>query len=231
MLSIRLMAALALAATMLAGCGDADSRHAASEPSRAEDGGTYYFEQVQFVHDVLAPDVHGEPSSLRDALPCARGSADLLPTSAIVSGTVTDVSPGEAKIWGKEEDSVTYADDFFATDVDERNVVVTVAADEGLTSAGDSLDGDVRFRVGVLGGADPQRFMDSLASMGQVIAVLATHGDGSDQGEYYPRLGGGGLGLVDPTTGQVAFPGLGKASDSFVGLLSTLDRALAVCLG
>jgi hypothetical protein len=191
------------------------------------DGGAYYFDQVRYIREVVAPDVLGRLRDLGEALPCAElpgigGS----PTTALVRGRIVEVAPGDAKIYGADEEDLTYADDFYDPRVNERNVVVTVDVSEAVTDDGTELGDTVDFRVGVIGGGDPRRFMDSLASMGDVAVLLSTYPDGRPEGEYYPGIGGAGLGLLDEETGQVRFSGFGDDEEEFVGPLDTVDALL-----
>lgn len=228
---LKQLAALALVALLAASCGDqvdGGSRTQTTNAGDAADGGAYFFDRVHFVRDVLQPDVAGQPATLSSALPCGAikrpGAA-----RAVVMGTVTAVEPGDAKIWGEEEDSVTYAADFYDPEVDERNVVVTVEAETVTTESGTSRpDQPVQIRIGVLGGAEPDQFMASLKSMGRVVGLLSELPDGPHKGEYYPSLGGAGLGLLT-ADGAVRFPGLGDREGEFVGQLISADAVLSVC--
>ena len=144
----------------------------------------------------------------------------------MVRGRIVAVEPGEAAIYGDDEDDVTFPEDFYYPEANSRNVVVTVEVSEGLTDGGEEIEGAVEFRVGVIGGGDPGRFMGSLQSMGDVAILLSTYPDGRPEGEYYPGVGGAGLGLVDEETGQLRFPGFGDSEEAFVGPLTTVDALL-----
>ncbi|MFJ9312581.1 hypothetical protein ACIRN4_00190 [Pimelobacter simplex] len=223
---------------LASGCGeqqarDADVREAAS------DNGQYYFERVRYVREEVAPLVFGEPRTLEEALGCSLRK-DVLPTAAVVRGTVISAERGDGTAWA-DGDGDGDRDEVRTVDFDdpaakERNVVVAVKVDSFRVRPGaDQLDGVVKVRVGVSSGSDAEQFRASLASMGDVLMFVNQRSDGRYAGEYYPALGGAGVATVEPS-GRLSFPGLGAEQATFVGGLDTAAAAFdaakaAGCIG
>lgn len=227
----RLALGLTIALSML-GCSSQTWR--ASDPTpAANDGGAYFFDRVRSVREEIRLDVAGLPRHLLEALGC-RPRPDLIPTSAIVLGTVTDVAPGGGVIWIEDEgtDDKATDTDFADPQADGRWTDLTVEVEKASAApGGDVPHGTIHVRMDVLIGSDPDQFMASLGSVGEVLLLLATDESGRGKGAFYPALGGAGVGLVDPATRAVSFPGLGEGEASFVGGLEATPDALLAAAG
>lgn len=213
-------------ATIATGCGAAPQENAAKgDPSDV-------FNAIVDLREHSAFDAQ-EPRTLAEALP---NSVTVISTAgrtftnswsdSVVVGHVSEVSPGDAIKYDHPEPTYTGPDEeafhkvqFDDPTADERNVLVSMDVD---WSTGDKVGDSVEFRMGVVGGADPDKYVASLRGLDHVVVLLATREDGRDKGDYYPILSGGLLGEVGPA-GSLSFPGLGSDEARFLSGIDTVD--------
>jgi hypothetical protein len=141
---------------------------------------------------------------------------------------VQSVEPGDAIRYLHTEPGFTGNEeafeyvDYYDDSAHERDVVVTLEVD---WSSGPDVGRHVKFRFGVLGGGDPDKFMADIRSLkqGRVVVLLARDGDGRTKGDYFPIMRGALIGQI-LAKGHLSFPGLGSAEKSFVGSVNTVKR-------
>lgn len=204
--------ALAVTVLLASGCGAPSG----SAPTSAGDRGAYFYERVAWVRQVLTPDVVGMPARLRDALPCTDDRA-----GPAVLGRVAEVDSDHARPLDPEDE-----------DSGGRDAVITLDAATVITASGPTEpDGPVRVRVPMLGNADPDRWRESMRSLGHVLVLTEPRPGRAGTEDLVPALGGSGLGLVD-AGGEVRFPGLPRDHrQGFAGSLATVAGVLDACTG
>lgn len=180
-----------------------------------------------------------EPESLAGSLPGAEISVtdpksgqeveeESLWSDVVLTGNVVKVAPGDAIFYenldpaSPETEEEIRSVDFDDPNAHERNVVISIQPD---WSAGENIPKSVDFRMGVIGGGDPYKFMESLRGLqdDKIVVVLKARESGMNVGEYYPIMGGALLGTVTEG-GALAFPGLNEDEATFVGELDTVEE-------
>ena len=227
-------AALLLAS--VAGCASRDEAADVSQNRVAThcDGGSpsdprSYYDSVEAIRK--APLLVVEPGSLAEALPGAdsvtipqTGELILSPWADVaLTGAITSVRPGNGYIYSTTDvgDAAEIVD-FHDSRAVSRDVLVTIEQD---WSEGAAVDQPIDVRIGVLGGGDPDAFMDGLCGFHdhQVVAVLKHMENGPTAGDPLPIMQGGLLGTVEED-GSLSFPGLGEVEETFIGQLDTVDE-------
>ena len=217
---------VALLALALSACG-------ANTDSAAKGDPGYVFEQVRTLRTGEGLDMI-EPHHLKEALPnhsvsvrTDKGTINDSFSDMVLVGTITGVRPGDAIAYDNPDpiaagDEEAYHQvDFDDPDAVDRNIVVTVKVE---TSAGEQpMSDEVQFRMGVLAGADPAKFMAGLRAIGKTAILLDHRKDGRHAGELVPVMGGALIGAVS-ADGSIAFPGLGSSERTFVDGLDTVTQ-------
>lgn len=204
------------------------------ESAVSEGDPQYVFAKVSELRDRHVLDVL-EPTSFENALPnrklvanTTKGQVRTSWSDVVVTGTVTNVQPGTAVIYpntnptsSANEEEVRMVD-FDDPEAHERNVVVTIRPS---WSSGASVGAEVRIRMGVIGGADPAKFLAGLRGLqGElVVALLDGRESGRHTGDFYPIMGGAMLGRVE-ADGKLRFSGMGDKESGFMCNIDTLNE-------
>lgn len=214
---------LVVSAALLTGCGQETLPVTNDNPEAT----SYVFSQIADITEGGQIRTLSEPENLADALPNSfymlPGSQRAFPASdLVVSGTVEGTPTGVARR-ATGEDSYEPVE-FDDPSADERAVDVTISVKEVL--AGEWAEKSLTFRVGLVGADDPLLFLEGLASMGDIVAVLDrnTESDRSkDDAQFIPLMSGGLLGQVSED-GSFRFPGLGDREKAFMAGLDTANE-------
>ncbi|HSV37199.1 MAG TPA: hypothetical protein VLI04_00440, partial [Nocardioidaceae bacterium] len=161
------------------------------------------------------------PENLRDALPnmtfTIPGKTTFRHSTLAVIGQVISADKGPA--YAHAGDDVLVRTDFDSPSAAERTVDVHMSVDETYGQE-EPLD-SVMFRMGLLNSREPALFIDGLAGLGRIVAVLDTRHSRHHGDELIPAEQGALLGRID-ADGALSFPGLVNEVE-FVAHLSSLD--------
>ncbi len=218
---------LAVVAILAAGCGSEtpDKSDAASTPTANQgDAGAYFFESVRADRADAPPGLPPGPTTLASMLPCG-SEQHRLAAEAVLVGEVTSAKPGDAYIWGDEEDTPKVLKSYDDTRADARDILITFSARTVEERGASQAIVDAAARMTVPEGADPVKFLESAADLGEVVAFLSPRPTEPHQGDFFPALNGALIGVVDD--GAVTFPGM--EDPDFAGDLTTTEALLDAC--
>ncbi len=220
---------------LLTPSGDRADRPAVERTPAAVSEPDHFFARVAAHRAATTGAETAPPEDLRRALPnqifvarTVRGdTVEFRHSDAVVAGRIVAVEPGEGVLYDETEDEEYELVDFDHPDADGRNVLVTldIASAVGV----DTADGTFTFRLGVLGGADPEDYMASIRGIGETAVVLARRSNGRHEGEYVPAVSAALIAEVDEN-GALTFPAL--ADDKrFRSGIDTVDELLEQASG
>lgn len=221
--SLAAVALSAVAVVSMSGCGSAVGDPAAGDPAAVQSGSRadvdYVFETLGENYDRVGGDVLG-PTQIAQAVPTpgsvTAGRMEPRGADMLLTGTVAEVSEGEARRHDPENEDEYEVVDFDDPEADERSALVTLDVETAVGPSGTMSLPTETFRVGLAGAEDAERFLTGLQGMERVVVFL-----GDNDGTLYAMQGGAAMGEVSPD-GVLSFPAMGADAKAFMGAVDTI---------
>lgn len=219
----KFLAVAALSAIVLvsaAGCGSATGDPAAVEAGSRADV-NYVFETLGENYDRVGGGLLA-PTQIAQALPSpgpvTPGSMEPRGADMLLTGTVAEVTKGEARRHNPENEDEYEVVDFDDPEADERSAFVTLDVETAVGPSGSISLATETFRVGLAGAEDAERFLAGLRGMERVVVFL-----GDNDGTLYPMQGGAAMGEVS-SEGALTFPAMDEDAKAFMGEVDTIQE-------